>query len=90
MNTISNFLASAIVGGWIMTMAVFAIQNIQPVSLKFLQFESIKVPIGILLAFSLGIGFFMAAVIPTFLRKSKKSPRSRFSSPESGLDELDF
>ncbi len=39
MNTISNFLASAIVGGWIMTMAVFAIQNIQPVSLKFLQFE---------------------------------------------------
>jgi putative membrane protein len=90
MNTITNFLASAIVGGWIMTMAVFAIQNIQPVSLKFLQFESIKVPIGILLAFSLGIGFYIAAVIPTFLRKSKKSPRSRFSSPESGLDELDF
>ncbi|MEB3119833.1 MAG: lipopolysaccharide assembly protein LapA domain-containing protein [Snowella sp.] len=71
MNTITNFLASAIVGGWIMTMAVFAIQNIQPVSLKFLQFESIKVPIGVLLAFSLGIGFFIAAIIPAFLESRK-------------------
>ncbi|MFM8307790.1 MAG: DUF1049 domain-containing protein, partial [Microcystis aeruginosa] len=28
--------------------------------------------------------------IPAFFRKSKKSPRSRFSPPESGLDEFDF
>jgi lipopolysaccharide assembly protein A len=90
MNTITNFLASSIVAGWIMTMAVFAIQNIQPVSLKFLQFESIKVPIGVLLAFSLGVGFFIAALIPAFFRKSKRPPRGRFSPQESGLDELDF
>lgn len=90
MNTITNFLASSIVGGWIMTMAVFAIQNIQPVSLKFLQFESIKVPIGVLLAFSLAVGFFIAALIPAFFRKSKKPPRSRFSPSESGSEEFDF
>jgi putative membrane protein len=90
MNTITNFLASSIVAGWIMTMAVFAIQNINPVSLKFLQFESIKLPVGILLAFCLGIGFFLGSLIPLFLKKSKRPPRGRFSPQKTEFDEFDF
>ncbi|MEG3437633.1 DUF1049 domain-containing protein [Pannus brasiliensis CCIBt3594] len=90
MNTITNFLASSIVAGWIVTMAVFAIQNVKPVSLKFLQFQSINLPAGILLSFCLGGGFFLGSLIPVFLRKSKRPPRGRFSPRDTEFDEFDF
>lgn len=90
MNTITNFLASSIVAGWIVTMAVFAIQNVKPVSLKFLQFQSINLPAGILLSFCLGVGFFLGSLLPVFLRKSKRPPRGRFSPRDTEFDEFDF
>ncbi len=90
MNTITNFLGSSIVAGWIVTMAVFAIQNIKPVSLKFLQFESIKLPAGILLSFCLGLGFFLGSLLPVFFRRSRKPPRGRFTPQNTEFDEFDF
>jgi lipopolysaccharide assembly protein A len=90
MNTITNFLGSSLVAGWIITMAVFAIQNVKPVSLKFLQFESIKLPVGILLSGCLGLGFFIGSLLPVFLKKSKRPPRGRFSPQDTELEEFDF
>lgn len=90
MNTITSFLGSTIVAGWIVTMAVFAIQNVNPVALKFLQFQSIKLPVGILLAFCLGFGFFLGSLLPVFFRKSRRPPRGRFSPSDAEFDEFDF
>ncbi len=86
MNTITNFMAASIVAGWIMTMAVFSIQNITPVTLRLFTFESIRLPVGVLLAFCLGVGFFLGALLPALLGV-KSNNRKRFSNNN---DELYF
>jgi uncharacterized integral membrane protein len=64
MKTIANLLTSLILAGWIGASAILAIQNFTPVSLKFLAFESIQLPVGIVLAFSVGIGVIGGAIAP--------------------------
>ena len=71
MKTLSNLLISVIIAGWIATFAVFSIQNIQEISLKFLGFESIKLPVGVLLAFSVGAGMVVGAIAPLFWQVPK-------------------
>lgn len=63
MKLITNFLASVMVAGWIATIAVFSIQNITAVSLKFLTFESIKLPIGVLLSLCVGVGIIVGSIL---------------------------
>jgi uncharacterized integral membrane protein len=64
MKTITNLLTSLILAGWIGAIAILSIQNFTPVSVKFLAFESIQLPIGIVLAFSAGIGLIGGALVP--------------------------
>lgn len=64
MKTIANLLTSLILASWIGAIAILAIQNFTPVSLKFLAFESIQLPVGIVLAFSAGVGIIGAAITP--------------------------
>ena len=64
MKTFVNLLTSLIVAGWISTIAILSIQNFTPVSLKFLSFETIQLPIGIILAFSVGVGVIGGAIAP--------------------------
>ncbi len=71
MKFLANFLNSLIIAGWIGAIAVFAIQNIQNVSLKFLVWESIQVPVGVLLAFCLGVGYICGAFLPLFWQKKR-------------------
>lgn len=64
MRNILNLITSILVMGWIISIAVFSIQNIQAVSVRFLLFESIKMPIGVLLAFCVGFGLVLGGIIP--------------------------
>lgn len=64
MKTIANFLTSLILAGWLTAIAILSIQNITPVSLKFLNFETIQLPMGIVLAFSVGAGAIAGAIGP--------------------------
>jgi len=64
MKTLANLLTSLILAAWIGAIAILAIQNFTPVSLKFLAFESIQLPVGIVLAFSVGIGVIGGAIAP--------------------------
>ena len=64
MKTIANFLSSLILAGWLGAIAILSIQNITPVSLKFLNFETIQLPVGIVLAFSVGAGVIGGAIGP--------------------------
>jgi uncharacterized integral membrane protein len=76
MKTLTNLLTSLIIAGWIGAIAIFSIQNITEVSLKFLYFESIRVPIGVLLAFSVGLGTILGVLLP-FILPMPKSPKRR-------------
>lgn len=64
MKTIKNLLTSLVLAAWIGAIAILSIQNITPVSLKFLGVESIQIPIGVVLAFSVGIGSIGGAILP--------------------------
>lgn len=56
MKTLANLLTSLVVAIWIVAIAILSVQNATPVSLKFLTFQSIQLPVGLVLAFSAGLG----------------------------------
>lgn len=64
MKTIANLLTSIILAAWIAAIAILSIQNITSISLKFLVFQTIQMPLGIVLAFSVGIGAIAGAIVP--------------------------
>ena len=66
MKTIANLITALILTSWIVTIAILSVQNYTLVSLKFLNVESVKIPIGILLAFSVGVGIMAGAIVPLF------------------------
>ncbi|MBE9004788.1 LapA family protein [Fortiea sp. LEGE XX443] len=63
MKTIANLLISVVVAIWIVAIAIISVQNATPVSLKFLNFQSIQIPVGLVLAFSAGMGLIGVAVL---------------------------
>jgi len=62
MKTIANLLASLILAIWVLAIAIFSVQNATLVSLKFLGFESIQLPVGVVLAFCAGAGVVGGAI----------------------------
>jgi uncharacterized membrane protein YciS (DUF1049 family) len=79
MKALVNLLNSLLLAGWVIAIAIFSIQNIQAVSLKFLMFESITVPVGVLLAFFSGIGMILGWFIPLLLARQAKMRNNSFN-----------
>ncbi|NJK38432.1 MAG: DUF1049 domain-containing protein [Oscillatoriales cyanobacterium RM1_1_9] len=71
MRTLSSILTSLILAGWVSTIAILAIQNATPVALKFLTFQSIQIPVGLILAFSVSTGGIAGAVLPLLLKAQR-------------------
>lgn len=63
MQSIPYILASLILTAWVIGAAILSVQNATPVSIKFLVFQSIQMPVGIVLAFSVGVGIIAAILI---------------------------
>ncbi|MDJ0571541.1 MAG: LapA family protein [Pleurocapsa sp. MO_192.B19] len=76
MKAFAGLLNSLILATWVIAIAIFSIQNIQDVSVKFLVFESITVPVGVLLAFCSGIGMILGWLIVLLFSRKRKSRRS--------------
>jgi uncharacterized integral membrane protein len=70
MKSLSTILVALIVAAWMGATAVFAVQNFSPVSLRFLQFESFQMPIGVVLGFSAGLGVVGMALLQPLLSGS--------------------
>ena len=70
MKALASLFTSMMVAVWIGTIAILAIQNFAPVSLRFLSWQSIEVPIGLVLAFSVGLGLVGAALVQPTLSRS--------------------
>lgn len=64
MKVLTNLLTAIIVSGWICAIAILSVQNYTAVSVKFLRFESIAMPVGIVLAFAVGVGLIFGAIAP--------------------------
>ncbi len=91
MNIIINLIVAVILVSWIVTISVFSIQNITLVSLKFAFFESIKIPLGVLLTLSAGTGMILGAIAPLLLPRRRASSRRSFASRNTDdLEEFDF
>jgi predicted membrane-bound spermidine synthase len=85
MRAFANLMSAVIVAGWISAIALISIQNITPISLKFLTFSTIPLPFGILLAFGVGIGILLGAIIPILMPGSPRRNRR----PKQIIDPLE-
>ncbi|HAC63744.1 MAG TPA: DUF1049 domain-containing protein [Cyanothece sp. UBA12306] len=90
MKTITNLITSLIIAFWLGAIAIFSIQNITEISLKFLVWQSIKLPVGVLLAFSIGGGLILGVLLIPLLTGSKSSKRKRSLRDFQTVDEFDF
>lgn len=78
MRVLGNLLASLTAAVWLVAIAVMAIQNVAPISLRFFAWESIELPFGIALAFSVSAGFVAGAVLPLlWVGVRRVAPRRR-------------
>ncbi len=87
-------MVASVLGAGIFLAAVIAIQNVQPVTLTFLAFQSIKVPFGVMLVGGVAVGLIGGALMnvawqvlgPQPNPKPKRSPQTpyvRGSRPRS-------
>ena len=63
-----KLLSSLIMSAWLVFIAVISIQNVTDVSLHFLVFESIKMPVGVVIAFSAAVGMIAQPLLFSVLR----------------------
>lgn len=82
MKSLTTLIISAILAVWIMTIAILSVQNATPVTLKFLAYESIRLPVGVVLAFSAAAGAIVGAIIALPLFSSLNSTSEDFPSDE--------
>ena len=57
----SKFLVVLLPAVWVVAIAIIAVQNATPVSLQFLNFRSIEMPFGVVLAFCAAGGMLVTA-----------------------------
>jgi uncharacterized integral membrane protein len=60
---LANFFILVIIAVWVVAIALISVQNATPVSLKFLVFQSIQIPFGLMLAFSVAVGLLGTAIL---------------------------
>lgn len=58
-----KLIVSLVLAGWVSAIALLSVQNAAPISLRFLVFQSVQLPIGLLLGFSASLGMVGAALI---------------------------
>ena len=92
MKTLAPFLTSLVVAIWVIAIAIISVQNATPVSLKFLTFQSIQIPMGLVLAFSAVVGLIgMALLQPLWGVAGIRQSNSRLEDDaEFFVDDEDF
>lgn len=68
MKTIANLLTSVVLAGWIAAIAILSVQNATLISLKFFTYQSIQIPLGVMLGFCAAIGLLAGAIAPIIWR----------------------
>ena len=91
MKILPQLLGTVTIAGWTIAIAIFSVQNSTPVSLKFLVFQSIRIPVGIVLGLSAGAGAIAGAIAqPLCDLASFRSANSSFIEPEEETEQFEF
>jgi uncharacterized integral membrane protein len=92
MKSISKFLISVVIAVWVIAIALISVQNATLVRLKFLSFQSIQIPVGLVLAFCVGLGLVGITVLqPLWGVADSRKGNSRFDEDaEFFVDDEDF
>jgi uncharacterized integral membrane protein len=93
MKNLANLITSAIISIWVVAIAIICTQNAEAISLKFFSYESIKIPFGLVLSFSVAFGIMITAVfLPVLSISSGRTSRrtSLEDDPEFFADDEDF
>jgi uncharacterized integral membrane protein len=88
MNQLFLVIVSSLAALWIAAIAILSVQNATAVSLQFLAFRSVPMPIGVVLAFSAALGMVGGAVSQVILFSSRRNT-SNLPADES-QDEIGF
>ncbi len=64
-----NLLSSLVIALWVVLMSVMSIQNVADVTLHFLSFESIKIPVGVVMSLSLAVGIIAQPLLISVLSR---------------------
>ncbi len=89
MNNFVNIFISIIIAGWVLAIALISVQNATLVSLKFLVFQSIQVPFGLMLGFWVAVGLVFGSILLSVFSWGE----GKFESDEEAeffVDEEDF
>ncbi len=96
MKTLGTVLIALIVAGWIVAIAILSIQNVfvttdagsnQLISLRFLQYQSVEMPLGVALALCLAAGMVGAAILAPIWSSLGDHP-SRYDYDNDGDDDF--
>ncbi|TVP65916.1 MAG: DUF1049 domain-containing protein [Leptolyngbya sp. LCM1.Bin17] len=74
-----KFVLALVPALWVVAIAIIAVQNATPVSIRWLAFQSIEIPFGVLLAFGAAGGMIAAALVLVVLsgKPLKRPARKR-------------
>lgn len=67
MRSFATLITACIVAVWVGAIALIAIQNAAPIALKFLAFQTIEIPFGLVIAFSVMLGILGTAIVQPLL-----------------------
>lgn len=67
MKALFTLVFAVIFAAWVSAIAILAVQNFTPVAFKFLTFQSIELPLGVVLGFGVGLGAILGAIAPLLL-----------------------
>ncbi len=91
MKSIANLLISVVIAVWVMAIAILSVQNATLVSLKFLSFRSIQIPVGLVLAFCVCVGLVGIAMLQPLWGLADGRGNSRLDEDaEFFVDDEDF
>ncbi|MBW4442290.1 MAG: DUF1049 domain-containing protein [Plectolyngbya sp. WJT66-NPBG17] len=67
MRSFATLITACIVAVWIGAISLIAVQNAAPIALKFLAFQTIELPFGLVIAFSVMLGILGTAIAQPLL-----------------------
>jgi hypothetical protein len=87
---LANFLILLIIAVWVVAIALISVQNATPVSLKFLVFQSIQIPFGLMLAFAVAVGLLSVAILQPLWGREEEFESMAEEDTEFFVDDEDF
>jgi uncharacterized integral membrane protein len=69
----TNLIISIIIAFWMGAIALLSVQNATSVTLRFLQFQSISLPLGVVLSFCIASGMVGTAIVLVLGRSTRQS-----------------